>query len=52
MTGIAQTNRDSVDAIGARLPLVLALIAVIMFVLLFLLTGSIVIGAIEIRRCI
>jgi RND superfamily putative drug exporter len=42
MTGIAQTNRDSVDAITARLPLVLGLIAAIMFVLLFLLTGSIV----------
>jgi putative drug exporter of the RND superfamily len=42
MTGTAQTNRDSVDAIAARLPLVLGLIAVIMFVLLFLLTGSVV----------
>ena len=42
MTGIAQTNRDSVDAITTRLPVVLGLIAVIMFVLLFLLTGSIV----------
>jgi len=42
MTGTAQTNRDSVDAITTRLPLVLGLIAVIMFVLLFLLTGSIV----------
>ena len=42
MTGTAQTNRDSVDAIGTRLPVVLGLIAVIMFVLLFLLTGSIV----------
>ncbi len=42
MTGIAQTNRDSVDAITKRLPVVLGLIAVIMFVLLFLLTGSIV----------
>ena len=42
MTGNAQTNRDSVDAITTRLPLVLGLIAVIMFVLLFLLTGSIV----------
>ena len=42
MTGTAQTNRDSVDAIATRLPLVLGLIAVIMFVLLFLLTGSIV----------
>jgi putative drug exporter of the RND superfamily len=42
MTGTAQTNRDSVDAITTRLPLVLGLIAVIMFVLLFLLTGSVV----------
>jgi putative drug exporter of the RND superfamily len=42
MTGTAQTNRDSVDAITTRLPVVLGLIAVIMFVLLFLLTGSIV----------
>ncbi|HYZ68915.1 MAG TPA: MMPL family transporter, partial [Mycobacterium sp.] len=42
MTGLAQTNRDSVDAITTRLPLVLGLIAVIMFVLLFLLTGSVV----------
>ncbi|MBO0680575.1 MMPL family transporter [Mycolicibacterium sp. S2-37] len=41
--GTAQTNRDSVDAITARLPLVLGLIAAIMFVLLFLLTGSIAI---------
>jgi len=43
MTGTAQTNRDSVDAITSRLPLVLGLIAVVMFVLLFLLTGSIVV---------
>ena len=42
MTGTAQINRDSVDAITTRLPVVLGLIAVIMFVLLFLLTGSIV----------
>ncbi len=42
MTGTAQANRDSVDAITSTLPLVLGLIAVIMFVLLFLLTGSIV----------
>jgi RND superfamily putative drug exporter len=42
MTGNAQTNRDSFDAITTRLPLVLGLIAVIMFVLLFLLTGSVV----------
>jgi RND superfamily putative drug exporter len=42
IAGTAQINRDSVDAITSRLPLVLGLIAVIMFVLLFLLTGSIV----------
>lgn len=42
-TGTAQTNRDSVDAITSRLPLVLGLIATIMFVLLFLLTGSVAI---------
>ncbi|MDT5094011.1 MAG: putative drug exporter of the superfamily [Mycobacterium sp.] len=41
-TGAAQINRDSVDAITSRLPLVLGAIAVIMFVLLFLLTGSVV----------
>jgi RND superfamily putative drug exporter len=40
--GLAQTNRDSVDAIISRLPLVFGLIAVIMLVLLFLLTGSVV----------
>jgi RND superfamily putative drug exporter len=40
--GLAQTNRDSVDAITSRLPIVLGLIAVIMLVLLFLLTGSVV----------
>jgi uncharacterized membrane protein YdfJ with MMPL/SSD domain len=38
--GTAQTNRDSVDAITSRLPLVLGLIATVTFVLLFLLTGS------------
>jgi putative drug exporter of the RND superfamily len=41
--GTAQINRDSVDAIAARLPLVLGLIASIMFILLFLLTGSVVV---------
>ena len=41
-TGTAQINRDSVDAIASRLPLVLGLIACIMFILLFLLTGSVV----------
>jgi RND superfamily putative drug exporter len=42
MAGAAQINRDSVDAITSRLPLVLGLIASIMLVLLFLLTGSVV----------
>ena len=42
ITGSAQINRDSVDSITSRLPLVLGLIAVIMFGLLFLLTGSVV----------
>ena len=40
--GTAQTNRDSVHAITSRLPLVLGLIGVITLVLLFLLTGSVV----------
>ncbi len=40
--GTAQTNRDSVRAITSRLPLVLGLIAAITLVLLFLLTGSVV----------
>jgi RND superfamily putative drug exporter len=42
MGGIAQINRDSVRAITSRLPLVLGLIAAIMFGLLFTLTGSVV----------
>ncbi|CAN5118120.1 MMPL family transporter [soil metagenome] len=42
LTGTAQTNSDSVDAITSRLPLVLGLIALITFGLLFLLTGSVV----------
>jgi RND superfamily putative drug exporter len=42
MAGTAQINRDSVDAITSRLPLVLGLIAMIMLGLLFLLTGSVV----------
>ncbi|WP_040539030.1 MMPL family transporter [Mycolicibacterium tusciae] len=41
--GTAQVNRDSVDAITSALPVVLGLIAVIMFAVLFLLTGSVVI---------
>lgn len=40
MTGLAQINRDSVDAITKGLPIVFGLIAVITFALLFLLTGS------------
>jgi|SRR5690349_16224732 len=40
MTGLAQINRDSVDAITKRLPLVFGLIALITFALLFVLTGS------------
>ncbi len=40
ITGLAQINRDSVDAITKRLPAVLGLVAVITFALLFLLTGS------------
>ncbi|HYO03697.1 MAG TPA: MMPL family transporter, partial [Mycobacterium sp.] len=44
-TGIAQINRDSVEVITSRLPLVLILIAVVTFVLLFLLTGSVVLPA-------
>ena len=42
MTGWAQINRDSSKAVTSRLPLVLSVIAVITFVLLFLLTGSVV----------
>ncbi len=42
MAGLAQINHDSVKALVTRLPLVLGLIAVISFVLLFLLTGSVV----------
>lgn len=42
VTGLAQVNRDSSQAITSRLPLVLGVIAVITFVLLFLLTGSVV----------
>jgi putative drug exporter of the RND superfamily len=42
MAGLAQVNSDSVDAVTNRLPLVLGLMAAITFVLLFLLTGSVV----------
>lgn len=40
LTGVAQSNRDSVHAIASRLPVVLTLIAVITLTLVFLLTGS------------
>jgi putative drug exporter of the RND superfamily len=42
LTGVAQINRDSSVAITDRLPTVLAVIAAITFVLLFLLTGSVI----------
>lgn len=42
LAGTAQINRDSVNAITSRLPLVLGMIAVVTFVLLFLLTSSVV----------
>ena len=42
MTGTAQINRDSSESVTSRLPAVLAVIAAITFVLLFLLTGSVV----------
>jgi RND superfamily putative drug exporter len=41
MGGVAQINRDSVDAVTDRLPLVLGIMAAVTFVLLFLLTGSV-----------
>jgi RND superfamily putative drug exporter len=42
MAGFAQVNRDSVDAVTDRLPTVLGVMAAVTFVLLFLLTGSVV----------
>ena len=39
-TGVAQANRDSMQAIASHLPEVLAIIAIITLVLVFLLTGS------------
>jgi len=42
MTGMAQTNRDCVRGITSRLPWVLGFIAVTTLILLFLLTGSMV----------
>jgi putative drug exporter of the RND superfamily len=43
--GVAQVNRDSVNAVTDRLPRVLGLMAAITFVLLFMLTGSVVLPA-------
>ncbi len=43
--GVAQINRDSVNAVTDRLPRVLGLMAAITFVLLFMLTGSVVLPA-------
>ena len=42
VTGLAQLNRDSAQAVNSRLLMILAVIAVIIFMLLFLLTGSVV----------
>ncbi|MGE5694701.1 MAG: MMPL family transporter [Candidatus Sericytochromatia bacterium] len=42
LTGTAQINRDSSQAVTSRLPFVLLVIAAITFVLLFILTGSVV----------
>jgi putative drug exporter of the RND superfamily len=42
VTGLAQINRESSQAVASRLPLVLGVIAAITFVLLFLLTGSVI----------
>jgi putative drug exporter of the RND superfamily len=43
LTGYAQMNNDTVAAVTDRLPVVLTVIAVASFVLLFLLTGSVVV---------
>jgi RND superfamily putative drug exporter len=45
LTGRAQINHDSSTAVTLRIPLVLSIIAVITFVLLYLLTGSLVLPA-------
>jgi RND superfamily putative drug exporter len=42
LTGAAPINRDTADAVSSRLPLVLTVIAVITFVLMFRMTGSVV----------
>ncbi len=43
ITGTAQVNRDTAHAIASRLALVLGIIAAVTFVLLFLMTGSVVV---------
>jgi RND superfamily putative drug exporter len=40
LTGAARSNLDSMHAIASRLPVVLAIIVAITFVLVFLLTGA------------
>jgi putative drug exporter of the RND superfamily len=42
MTGTTAVNRDTAHAVSSRLPLVLSVIALITFVLMFRLTGSVV----------
>ncbi len=42
IAGMAQTNRDCVNGITSRLPLVFGFIAVVTLMLLFLLTGSVI----------
>lgn len=42
LAGVAQSNRDSVHAVTTRLPLVLAIIGGITLVVMFLLTGSVI----------
>jgi len=42
VTGSTQVNRDNVEAVTVRLPLLLTVIGVVTFVLMFLLTGSVV----------
>ncbi|MBV8346665.1 MAG: MMPL family transporter, partial [Mycolicibacterium sp.] len=42
LTGTAAINRDTADGVTSRLPLVLAVIAAITFVLMLLMTGSVV----------
>jgi len=43
IAGTAQVNRDTANAIRSQLPLVLGIIAAITFVLLFMMTGSVVV---------